>query len=388
MDLWLWFMGRWMARYVGETTVGGAHGRGPLWWDWALAFGLGVAVVAEVALGGPSWPGALLVTGLVAAVAVTYRRRFTLVAVLSAFAVQFVVEVASLTRERPLEVTAGQMVAGLVLVYALCRWLTFPRLVVGMGVVLALVLPVEVIAGGWGGGLSLMVVWLVPAVLALAMRYRARLAEQRIREVRLLERNALARELHDTVAHHVSAIAVQAQAAGFVAGSRPEQAREAIGNIESIANQAMDEMRRMVGILRSGGQGGVAGLGEAVVPPDLTALGGPEGLPTVTVSGDTDLGVLPAHVAGALYRIAQESVTNARRHSRGVTSVEVDLRIRGREAHLEIVNDGQPDPAPGSGYGLIGMGERAEAVGGHLEAGPLGRTGWRVQAVIPLVGPR
>jgi signal transduction histidine kinase len=205
-------------------------------------------------------------------------------------------------------------------------------------------------------------------------------------QVKLLEREQLARELHDTVAHHVSAIAVRAQAGRVVAAADPDAALDALAVIEEEASRTLAEMRDMVGALRRGTdadlapQGGVADIGRladgAGHRPDVQ----------VELSGELD-GLRPS-VDAALYRLAQESITNAVRHARHVTRIVVSVRGDADRVRLTVDDDGDTsahDPRSSSGFGLIGMAERAKLLGGSLEAGPNRDRdrGWTVQAVLP-----
>jgi signal transduction histidine kinase len=194
---------------------------------------------------------------------------------------------------------------------------------------------------------------------------------------------ALARELHDTVAHHVSAIAVQAQAGGVVAGIQPEKAAEVLAAIESEASRTLAEMRSMVRVLREdeavayAPQPGVA---------DLPALARADVTPTVEVSLDGSVARLAGPVDAALYRLAQESLTNALRHARGASRVGIDVCQEGASVRLRVSDDGrtEPGPPPERGFGLLGMAERAHLLGGSLSAGPGPAGGWVVEAVLPV----
>lgn len=205
-------------------------------------------------------------------------------------------------------------------------------------------------------------------------------------DARADERLDLARELHDLVAHYVTGIVVQAQGARAVAGTRPEVAAGALAAIEQAGTDALTAMRRMVGALRDADDGavappaGLAGLHELV--DRTSALG-------VPVRLRAEAGVLdelPPAVAGSVHRIVQESLTNARRHARDATVVDVLVR-RVDDAVTILVHDDGTDadrPARGAGYGLVGMQERASALGGSLRAGPDERGGWSVEALVPL----
>jgi signal transduction histidine kinase len=238
-------------------------------------------------------------------------------------------------------------------------------------------------SAGWADVFSGSVLLLLFVALAAVFRYRADLWHRQQREIRNQERVALARELHDIVAHHVSAIAVQAQAGGVVVGMQPEKAAEVLAAIESEASQTLAEMRTMVRVLRDdeaaaySPQPGVA---------DLPALARADGTPTVEVSLDASLTRLARPVDAALYRLAQESLTNAVRHARSATRVGIDVRREGDAVRLRVSDDGQtaPGPAPEPGFGLLGMGERAQLLGGTLSAGPRPEGGWVVEAVLPV----
>ena len=119
---------------------------------------------------------------------------------------------------------------------------------------------------------------------------------------------------------------------------------------------------------------------------DLPALARADATPTVEVSLDGSLTRLARPVDAALYRLAQESLTNAVRHARSATRVGIDVRREGDAVRLRVSDDGQtePGPAPEPGFGLLGMAERAQLLGGSLSAGPGPEGGWVVEAVLPV----
>ncbi len=234
---------------------------------------------------------------------------------------------------------------------------------------------------------------------ARTRRLYARQVEQRAREqderraaeaARELaaERTRLARELHDVVAHHVSMMVVQAEAGGVVTHD-PQLAGRTFDGIASTGRQALVEMRRLLGILRAGAdpaaptapQPGLAAV------PDLVRQVRAAGLPVdVTVEGE------PAHLAPGVdlsaYRIVQEALTNALRHARP-RSVQVRLAHVPQGLELEVADDGAPAPRAQAGdedggHGIVGMRERAGALGGWLRAGPLPGGGFRVAAFLPV----
>ena len=214
------------------------------------------------------------------------------------------------------------------------------------------------------------------------------LAAERRRAERTLadERARIARELHDVIAHHVSAMTLQAGAARQVLGLDPDRAREPLEVVEEHGRRAIDEMRRLLGILREA-PAETAGNGHA--QPSL------RGLQDLAdhVALDVDIRThgepvaLPAGVDLAAYRIVQEALTNAVRHSGGDRAT-VDVTYAPREVAIRVVDDGIAQPvAGGGGHGLVGMRERAALYGGSLEAGPGPAGGFEVRAVLPLGTP-
>jgi signal transduction histidine kinase len=227
-------------------------------------------------------------------------------------------------------------------------------------------------------------VLLAAAALGAAFRYRVREREHLVEQAKLREREALARELHDTVAHHVSAIAVSAQA-GLVhaRSSAPGGATEALEAIEALqviereAARTLAEMRVIVSALRHP-QSVAPGGGLA----DITRLASESEALRVDVELCGELTDLSPALEAALYRVAQESVTNARRHAEHATRVAVTVRGSATDVRLTISDDGSATPAP-PGYGLVGMSERVSLLGGTLDAGPAPDHGWLVRAVLP-----
>ena len=279
-----------------------------------------------------------------------------------------------------------------VLTYALVRWGSGREVLLGAGLVAVVVsiwLAAESLAGPPGlSGISVLdaaVRWGAPAVVGYAVRVRDGAFRARVHDARQSERVAIARELHDTVAHHVTAIAVQAQAARATAPSRPEAMPEALLVIEEAASRVLADMRVAVGALRSGAertlQRGVADL--AGLASDGTPSGDSSGDPSVEVDVDDDLGPLAPTVGAGLYRIAQEAVTNARRHARAARTITVRLTGDGDRVRLVVRDDGKGVRASAGGFGLVGMRERAVLLGGSLDAGPGPEGGWRVEAVLP-----
>lgn len=352
--------------------------------DRLLAGVYGVAALAE----GVLRPGVVwrpLVTALALALipALLWRRSRPLLAALVGWGVAALLT-ALQSAAHPGDLGLASMMAVLVLLYGVVRWGSGREMVTGTAFVAGVAaLGMVVASAGWADVFGGSVLLLLLVALAAAFRYRADLTRRRQHEIRNEERMALARELHDTVAHHVSAIAVQAQAGRVVAGAQPEKAVEVLAAIESEASSTLAEMRSMVRMLRDeedvayAPQRGVA---------DLQALARPEATPAVEVCVDDASTRLPRPLDTALYRLAQESLTNAVRHARGATRVRIDVRRHGSEVRLHVSDDGQtrPGPVPEPGFGLLGMTERAELLGGSLSAGPGPDGGWLVEAVLPV----
>jgi signal transduction histidine kinase len=208
------------------------------------------------------------------------------------------------------------------------------------------------------------------------------------------ERARIARELHDVVAHNVSVMVVQADGAAYVMDAAPDQAKQALETISTTGRQALAEMRRLLGVLRTGD---AKESGEYVPQPDVQQI--EDLVEQVRCAGLTvDFKIegtprpLPSGVELTAYRIVQEALTNSRKH--GGPEVGASVRLvyfddglgllvedDGRGAAHEMYEDGGAD---GRGHGLIGMRERVGMVGGTLDAGPRPGGGFRISALLPL----
>ncbi|MCC3772928.1 histidine kinase [Streptomyces sp. UNOC14_S4] len=204
--------------------------------------------------------------------------------------------------------------------------------------------------------------------------------------VRTAERLELARELHDLVAHHVTGIVVQAQAARFTALHGPAAAA-AFERIETSASESLNAMRRLVGVLREGDAETepVAGLPEVRALTEAFARTGP---PVVLYIEQGLESWIPGDVAAGVHRVVREALTNIRKHAADATAVRVGVRGVPAGVELRIADDGKhaaplSEQARGGGFGLIGLSERAKAMGGTLRAGPTPEGGWEVTALFP-----
>ncbi|MEU0880474.1 sensor histidine kinase [Lentzea sp. NPDC005914] len=352
--------------------------------DWLLVGVFAAAALVEgIARPGLAWQPLVTVLALALVPALLWRRARPLVAAVVGWGVAGLLSVLQLTAHAG-DIGLYSTMAVLVLLYSLVRWGSGREMVVGTAFVTGVVaLGMYASAAGWADVFGGSVLLLLFVALAAVFRYRADLWHRQQREIRNEERVALARELHDTVAHHVSAIAVQAQAGGVVAGIQPEKAVEVLAAIESEASRTLAEMRSMVRVLRE--EEAVAYSPQLGVA-DLPALARAGATPTVEVSLRGSLTRLARPVDAALYRLAQESLTNAVRHARSATRVGIDVRREGDAVRLRVSDDGrtQPGPAQELGFGLLGMAERAQLLGGSLSAGPGPEGGWVVEAVLPV----
>jgi len=220
---------------------------------------------------------------------------------------------------------------------------------------------------------------------AEAERTREEETRRRVDEERL----RIARELHDITAHSLSIVAVQSGAALHVLDDDPAAARTALAAIRDTSRASLQELRAMLGVLRGEGEAaesaplaptpGLARIDELVRPVRAAGL-------EVTVDADLGEDLLPAIVDASAYRIVQEAFTNILRHA-GHATVRVSLRRTAERLTIEVVDDGVPAGTPaGTGHGIPGMRERAVALGGTFEAGPVPPRGWRVLASLPTSG--
>jgi len=370
-----------------EPRVPDAPGR--VWRDWALVSALVPVVVLEGAFREDLvWRALSMAVALALLPTLLWRRTHPLQSVAAAFGLLAVVEVASLILGddwRGLDATVFVML----LVYALFRWGSGRDAVIGLAILsIPLLLsafdaqmhsdeiPLSEVAEG-----ALFV--LLVAAVGASVRYADKARRRGMDQMKLLEREQLARELHDTVAHHVSAIAIRAQAGRVVASTDPAAAVEALAVIEQEASRTLAEMRTMVSALRQGEEPDLTPQRGVAQVEDLATSPGERPRVDVELSGDLD--GLPPSVDAAIFRLAQESITNAVRHARHATRVQVAVRGEPDCVRMTVHDDGDPgpfDPRTATGFGLVGMAERAKLLGGTLEAGPT-RNGWTVTAVLP-----
>jgi signal transduction histidine kinase len=217
-----------------------------------------------------------------------------------------------------------------------------------------------------------------------AEREREILARERVAE----ERARIARELHDIVAHSVSVMVIQASAARRNLTTRPDAAEELLGNIERTGRQTMDELRQVLGVLRSDAAADPGVRPELPVPTiaDLPALVESAAGLTVRMAVTGMVDDVPPGVGVSVYRVVQEGITNANRHAGPGASIDVRVNCTAADVEVRIDDNGRGASASVAtdGYGLIGMRERVASVSGTFGAGPRPGGGWRVSARFPL----
>jgi signal transduction histidine kinase len=355
-----------------------------VWRDWAVVgLLLASAVLEGVFRTNLEWRPFSLIFGAALLVPLFWRRTQPLAMLLITFGSITLVEVIALLNTDE-AVGLYTTVSILLLPYALFRWASGRHVVIGFGLMLVM-FGIGSIRdySGVGETIGAMVVFLFPAVLVALVRYATTARLRQTDQIKALERERLARELHDTVAHHVSAIIIRAQAGRVVGQTDSAAALDALEVIEEEAARTLSEMRLMVGTLR--------GDEEAAFRPqpmlaDIQTLAN-----TITGPGQVqvqllgDLGNLPPSVETTVYRLVQESLTNAVRHAKNWRLITIQVTGNSSGVSMVVSDDGEPSSiAHGvSGYGLVGMEERSALVRGTLTYGANSGPGWFVRAELP-----
>lgn len=370
-----------------------------MWAEWLVVSLLFGSALYEIwASPGGSWPGSPVVSTLLATaiiVPVLFRSRFplaVLVVIIAASAVQYA--------------NGGNafqpFFAFILALYAVAAHSELRRAVLGgvIGAILVLATDAGKLLEGESVGEVVPAWFILAGVWAFGrwMRSRrfqtreledraARLEVEREEKARAAvadERSRIARELHDVIAHSVSVMVIQAQAAQRLLEGEQNEARQALGSIETTGRQALAEMRRLLGILRrTDAEPALApqpGLENLVA---LVEQAREAGLPVeLSIEGDAE--ALPPGVDLTAYRIVQEALTNVRKHA-GPASASVTVRRGDDGIELEIKDDGPgTGKNGGSGQGLIGMRERVALYGGTLESGKRSDGGYLVRAKLPV----
>ncbi|MFE0426311.1 sensor histidine kinase [Streptomyces sp. NPDC058953] len=228
--------------------------------------------------------------------------------------------------------------------------------------------------------------------LYVALRERARRAETeaelRAQQAQRLAREAIAREMHDVLAHRLTLLSVHAGALEFRPDAPPAEVARAAGVIRDSAHDALQDLRQIIGVLRAPGDGEPGDRPQPTLATldTLVAESRDAGMAVRLDNGIEEPARVPAALGRTVYRIAQEGLTNARKHAPGA---EVTLAVTGAPGDGVVVSVDNPapgrtvTPVPGSGQGLIGLSERATLAGGSLEHGKTGDGGFHVRAWLP-----
>ena len=377
-----------------------------------LGYAFWLMIDLGIAMSGPlRWadPGLVApIVGVLLAMLVLARRWSPRLAQLSAAALGLSVLVTTVTSALGLpgvRISFTEQLALAVLVIAVLRSCS-PRLALGVAVAAAVAIvgsPILRMSNGIGTFLAVLsaIGWGGAVAIGLTLRNMAILRSATEEEVRSAERMELARELHDVVAHHVTGIVVQAQAARVVIPHQPAVINEALIAIERAGEDALSAMRRMVGVLRDqaalrAGDDTSRNPGTALV--DITDLAqrfdANSGLVTLRLSDEAATLAAPPGVAMTAYRVVQEALTNVRRHAPEANWVWIELAVdpavEGHQLTVSVRNDGVVggNRSFGGGYGLVGMAERVAALGGDLHAAPGPDHTWVVTARLPLTAKR
>ena len=366
--------------------------------DETLAAALTAVALLEVALRDGSVEGKLAASSIAVAAGVAAARRVQAPLLLLGLIVAVTVTVAVLPQDDATAEWVGLFPFLLLAVYSAAAHTTGGRMVIAGALTIALYL-VNLVGVDPAGVHPETVVFYAlllgsPWVTGRAVRQR-RLNESQLEYEKarasaaiVAERARIARELHDVVAHAISVMVLQARGGRRVLQSDPADAREAFATIERTGQQALDEMRRLLGMLRKSDEE------LALAPqPSLKDLGKlvewveAAGLP-VEVAVEGEPRELPPGLDLSAYRIVQEALTNALRHA-GPARARVLLRYGADDLELEIADDGvgtADDPGPG--FGLIGMRERVAVYGGELHAGARPGGGYALRVRLPLGSAR
>jgi signal transduction histidine kinase len=359
-----------------------------------IAFGLTNSWLTDVNAksGGHHGPALLFLVAFVACAPLTLRTRFPLTAwSASAAAIIF----AALT-VHPGTLSAAPFIPASMLVYGLCLYAVTVRCKPWVTAWAAGVTVTGAAILDWRNLPAAIFLTAILLLFGTIVRVRRsgtqRLAEQERRHsgerALLEERQRIARELHDVVAHHMSVIAIQAEAAPYKVADPPEELAESFGEIRASALTGLTELRRVLGVLRSDGP-------QTAPQPGLVDLDGlldsaRAGGVTVTLTRHGSPVPLPESVDLSAYRIVQEALSNAMRHAQG-SQVCVNLGYGPSGLVIEVRNtaapaarEGSGDGYPDGGHGIIGMRERAAMLGGTLAAAPAPDGGFGVSAFLPV----
>lgn len=362
--------------------------------DALLATAIAVVYVAEVSFEADVHrrePAALVALAFAASLVV--RRRFPLVPLLAGLAV---IELDN-TVIKGLAEAGIFLVAFIVALYSAGRWARGHMLAACAAVVLAAIPLAAIEPGrpvGFGDVAFFVVFFGAPIVAGRLFRHRAERErvlvdehETRTAEAIADERARIARELHDVVAHAISVIVLQARGGRRMLTEDPSETKTALDAIEHAGEQALAEMRRLLGMLRAADERAALAPQPGLARLDaLAAEVAAAGLP-VDIRIEGEAVELPPSIDVSAYRIVQEALTNALKHA-GPARANVCVRYDADAVELEVVDNGSgTGGGGGSGHGLAGIRERVGVYGGELEAGANREGGFRLRARLPLTAP-
>ena len=360
--------------------------KGPLGRDWVLVTFLAIVAILEgLILENVIWRPMTIALTIVVALTLPWRRVHPFSMAVIAFGLSAVVQTIALglgVDWRGLHCN----IFVIIFPYALLRWGSGQESIYGVALIALFITPAMAVEQHtWleilGAGMFI----LIPATLGATMRYQDSASRSANDRVRLEEREQLARELHDTVAHHVSAIAIQAQAGRALAASQPDAPLEVLGVIEEAASRTLVEMRQIVTTLRDDSPVIKAPIATF---DDIKRLAHDKAYPLkVDISFKGELGEVSSAIQSTLFRLTQEALTNAVRHAKAARRVDVEVTGDSDYVRLTVLDDGDRiSHLPSQGLGLRGMTERVALLGGSIQAEPGKRGGWKVEAILPKYG--
>lgn len=356
------------------------------WRDWLLMLALVAASLLEGFLRSDvGWRPVAVGVAIVAPLVIPWARAYPLPATVIAFGGYGVLHLEMLVTN--VESPLVNPFTLLVLTHVLTRWAPGRQIALGLGVAaVCWMIAWNIPSDNFTGMILKGVVICLPVSSGAAMRHLAELRYARARESRFKERHQIARELHDTLAHRMTAIAIQAQAGRAVAKSNPDSVLETLATIEETASRSLQDMRQIIGVLRDSD----APIESRHTVSDIERVANANaGEIPVCARLEGELDDLGASVEAGLFRVAQESITNARKYARRASRITVNVNGTAEVVHLIVTDDGdpaRPGARLGSGYGIVGMTERVSLLGGQLSAGPGPDGRWVVDALIPKAG--
>jgi signal transduction histidine kinase len=347
---------------------------------WALLLmGCVIGISAGLLRRRPRWALAVVLAGALATVILPAGQWGTIVLVVLTGIAGFEVCLLAATRPRRFSLAAAAVVFG---VLAIC-WVEGARvsldpLMFGPGIPVWLVIVPTIVV----------IAWLIGHSIRQAHVHAEQLRAQADAQAATAERLRIARELHDMVAHSIGIIAIQAGMGSRVIATQPTEAGNALAAIEATSRQTLAGLRQMLGALRRAEPRTDSWPAPTHPAPGLADLGR---LAATTLDAGVRVDVqwrgdrrpLPAEVDLSAFRIVQEAVTNVIRHA-GTRNCQVSIDCHDEELSIEVTDDGRGGVIAPAGYGVTGMRERADLLGGQLTAGPRPGGGFRVAARLPL----